>query len=390
MKDTSVKRRPAWVDFVFNLKNYEKRDFGLDLIKVVAMFFVLSVHFFLYNGYYSITIEKPDFIFPTMVRDLFFICVPLFLLVSGALSFHRPATLSKKYYVKITPIIVNSVVIGLLVMFLKIFVLNQTNDMTPFKWAQSIWNFSQPSYGWYVNMYISLFVLMPILDAAYNYFGTQKQKTYMMIAIVFLTCLPVSINRWRVDDTSIGFSPNYFSALLWPAAYYIVGKYLMEFKPKINKFLLSVLLVLCLFYQAVRVFYTGKGLRFYDQGTIYADNGDLITLITGALFFLLLYDIHVKNKVVRGIFASVASLSLSVYLLSWIGDQFFYKNIYLQLTNGFIDYPLAYLKIIPLHFFLSVCAAYIVGIVVKLLSKGIMHVIMSLHLPGKKIKTGKK
>ena len=43
-------------------KNYDyeklkKRDSSLDILRIIAVFTVLSVHFFLHNGFYSQTIE---------------------------------------------------------------------------------------------------------------------------------------------------------------------------------------------------------------------------------------------------------------------------------------------------------------------------------------------
>lgn len=374
--------RPKAIDFIFNLKNFEKRDFGLDLIKVVAMFFVPSVHFFLYNGYYSIKIQDADFIFPTMIRDLFFLCVPLFMLVTGALSHYHHSDLNKRHYVKATPVIINSLVIGVIVVVFKLMVKHPVETMTPYSVAQSLWSFTQPSYGWYVNMYLSLFVIMPILDAAYSNISTQKKRTYMIIALIVVTCLPMAVNRWKFEDTSIGMSASFFASVLWPVTYYIVGKYIMDYKLKVNKLLLSIILILCLLYQAVRVYFTGMGQNFYSQGTIYADNGDLITIITAVILFLMLYNIKCNNKVIRGVMASVASLSLSVYLLSWIGDQFIYKNIAATLTNGFIDYPLAYLVRIPLHFIACIVAAYAVGIPVKAISKFIMNLFLNHSIVG--------
>ncbi|MDD6225579.1 MAG: acyltransferase family protein, partial [bacterium] len=190
-------------EFFFNVRNIDKRDFGLDLVKVIAMFFVPSVHFFLYNGhyyYYSIgTGDTTGFILTTVVRDLFFICVPLFMLVSGALSYYHPADLSKRHYVKITPIIVNSLLIGLLVIWYKLAVSTNPADptLTPYRLLQSWWSGNLPSYGWYVNMYVSLFVLMPIIDIAYNSLDSQKKKTTMMIACIVLSVLPMSVNKFK-------------------------------------------------------------------------------------------------------------------------------------------------------------------------------------------------
>ena len=364
-------------EFFFNVRNIDKRDFGLDLVKVIAMFFVPSVHFFLYNGhyyYYSIgTGDTTGFILTTVVRDLFFICVPLFMLVSGALSYYHPADLSKRHYVKITPIIVNSLLIGLLVIWYKLAVSTNPADptLTPYRLLQSWWSGNLPSYGWYVNMYVSLFVLMPIIDIAYNSLDSQKKKTTMMIACIVLSVLPMSVNKFKFEDTGIGMMPSFFAATFFPVAYYVVGKYIREFSFKVNKLLLSLILVLCLFYQAFKVQITGAdgGKTFFSA--MYADNGDLITMVTAVCFFLIIYNINTQNRVIRSIFASISSVSLSFYLLSWFRDQWFYKNIS-TIVKGFGDYFIGYIRIVPLTIVLSLAGAYVVGVFIKLISKPIM------------------
>lgn len=388
-ESTAVKQKKekkfSFKEYVLNIRNVESRDFGLDVVKVIAMVFVLSVHFFLYNGHYYSYIIGPnqatDFILTTIVRDLFFICVPLFLLVSGALSYYHPADLSKKHFVKITPIIVNSLIIGAFVIIYKL--ANATPGvedpaLTPYRLLQGLWSATLPSYGWYVNMYVTLFVFMPIIDIAYNSLDTQKKKTCMMIVFIVITFLPKALNQIKIEDQSLGVMPSYFAALLWPATYYVIGKYIREFSFKINRVLIGMLMVLCLIYQAIKVYLGGQGKTFYSS--LYADNSDLITMITAVCFFLMVYNVNTKNKTVRSIFASLSSLTLSVYLISWFGDQIFHHKfgeIFSPTLTGFGDYFVAFLKVVPLNLVLSILAAYIVGVLIKLISRPLMKFMLT-------------
>ncbi len=388
----------SFKEYVLNIRNVESRDFGLDVVKVIAMVFVLSVHFFLYNGHYYNYIIGPDqatdFILTTIVRDLFFICVPLFLLVSGALSYYHPADLTKKHFVKITPIIVNSLIIGAFVIIYKL--VNATPNvydptLTPYRLLQGLWSATLPPYGWYVNMYVTLFVFMPVIDIAYNSLDTQKKKTCMMVVFIVITFVPKALNQIKIEDQSLGVMPSYFCAILWPATYYVIGKYIREFSFKINRVLLSMLLVLCLIYQAIKVYLGGQGKTFYSS--LYADNGDLITMITAVCFFLIVYNVNTQNKTVRSIFASLSSLTLSVYLLSWFGDQFFYHQfsaIFNPGINSFGDYFLPFIKIVPLNLVISILASYIVGVLIKLISRPLMKFMLTYKLSNLFNKTNNK
>ena len=58
-------------------KKLKKRDSSLDILRIIAVFTVLSVHFFLHNGFYSQTIEGTPMYVAVVMRTLFSVCVPL-------------------------------------------------------------------------------------------------------------------------------------------------------------------------------------------------------------------------------------------------------------------------------------------------------------------------
>ena len=60
-----------------------KRKFGIDLIRCIAIFFVVSVHFFINTKFYRSDTTSPYLIPLFIIRNLFFTCVPLFLLLTG-------------------------------------------------------------------------------------------------------------------------------------------------------------------------------------------------------------------------------------------------------------------------------------------------------------------
>ena len=72
------------------------RNSSLDIIRIFAAFMVLSVHFFLYNGFYSEPVNKPAMFVAVGMRTFFGICVPLFMILTGYLMCHK--TLSRDYY----------------------------------------------------------------------------------------------------------------------------------------------------------------------------------------------------------------------------------------------------------------------------------------------------
>ena len=75
-----------------------QRLFGPDAARCVACWCVLSVHFFLNNGFYSETVEGPRMLIMVLMRSSFMMCVPLFMVLTGYLM--RNKKLEKRYYTK--------------------------------------------------------------------------------------------------------------------------------------------------------------------------------------------------------------------------------------------------------------------------------------------------
>ena len=84
-------------------KPAQQRLPALDIIRIFALFCVVSIHFFLYSGFYEIPVSGVRMYVATVMRSFFRICVPLFLLLSGYLMGSKRPT--KSYYGKLPRII---------------------------------------------------------------------------------------------------------------------------------------------------------------------------------------------------------------------------------------------------------------------------------------------
>ena len=77
--------------------SFSQRICGLDLIRVVAIFFVISLHFFDWNTPYRSAIFSGMSLFiQGALNAIFLVAVPLFLMLTGYLNINKTPT--KKYY----------------------------------------------------------------------------------------------------------------------------------------------------------------------------------------------------------------------------------------------------------------------------------------------------
>lgn len=355
----------------------QERDAGIDLIKVCAMFFVISLHFFLHGGFYGFSMKETQVAVMSAVRMLNYECVPLFLLISGFLM--NKAKPTARHYIKITPIVINSFIIAGITIAFKILVLK---EQFPFYiWAESVYHLQQPSYGWYVNMFIPLYMMMPFINAAYQGLQTKKAKIGMLFVLIFAANLAVTVNRFkfiRHPDAmvSIGFTPNYFGNM-WPFAYYWTGMLIAEYRPRFKKS--TLLLTLTLFLIGTVILNSFTTTAGWNQG-IHFTNEDFPNIIIASTIFLLLYDIKIRNQIVCKVLKAVASLSMTVYLLSYIGDCIYVRKFIVG-ENSPAIFMQRYFKIIPLHFLLTVLASFPVYYLGQFISKLIMKPLFRLTTP---------
>lgn len=82
----------------------KNRNLNIDLVKCVAVFSVISVHFFANAGLYRNVIVGNNMYIAVVFRSLFMVCVPLFIITTGYLM--RKKELSKKYYFGIKRVLI--------------------------------------------------------------------------------------------------------------------------------------------------------------------------------------------------------------------------------------------------------------------------------------------
>ena len=80
-------------------ENGKSRMVAADVLRCVACYLVISIHFLMNSGFYSTTVYGKKMFLAVLIRCACTICVPLFLILSGYLMnkvFTEPLILYKK------------------------------------------------------------------------------------------------------------------------------------------------------------------------------------------------------------------------------------------------------------------------------------------------------
>lgn len=110
-------------------------------------------------------------ILATIMRNMFMICVPLFLLLTGYLMSNKKV--EKKYYKGIIKTLYVFILTSIICGFYKYQKGNYNNLIELFL---SIFDYTGAGYSWYIEMYIGLFLLIPFLNLIYNNLTSKNKK----------------------------------------------------------------------------------------------------------------------------------------------------------------------------------------------------------------------
>lgn len=338
-----------------------KRILGLDLVRFFAVLFVPAVHFFLNNNFYGNKINGTGYLISIFFLFLFYIGVPLFLLLTGYLK--RKKVLTKDYYKSIVRILISYLFISVICSIVRKFILNE--DIRILSTIINIFNFKACGYAWYIEMYIGLFLFIPFLNVLYNNLNTKKNKQYLILTLLVMCSLSPVINYIKIDGVYLDIIPDWWG-ILYPFIYYFIGCYIGEYKVKVDKKRLFGLGISILFFYAYAVYHYNFN-QFFSY-TFLWNHYSIFTISLAVIFFLLLYDVDIKNKVINKIVTSVSLLSLDIYLFSYLVDRFTY-----QYLNNYLKSPIQYLRymvpIILFVFIFSYVLSYIKSLLFKLIRK---------------------
>lgn len=313
MSQTPVAEKPRFV--------------GIDIVKIVACFLVVSVHFFLYSGFYSTPITPEFGHVQIYIRWICYCCVPLFMITTGYLMKNK--TLSKGFYKGALRVLILYIIISIICVIFNHYYNHRA--YTAWDFIRGLFMYTDAQYAWYVEYYFTIFLMIPFINMAWNGMDTHKKKLIMLITVFLLTSVSQSLYLGFDRDTQIRLIPGYFSRC-YPIAYYLIGAYIRDFPPKrtvSNKFYFLAVFVVSLTWLSTSTFQ--QSLKNTENNNIflswhYNDYGSWPVVVCSAMLFLLMFDITCKNKGVRAVLKTLGNATFAAYLISYIFDQKFYRD----------------------------------------------------------------
>lgn len=367
-----------------------KRDPRLDVIRLTALFFVCATHFYLHSGYTELTMEGPRMFIMTAAKSFFLICVPMFITLTGYLMCEKKLTV--RYFKGIIKVLCVYLFSSALYSVYSVVFLGK--EFYPGEFVRTVLKYKGTPYGWYIEMYIGLFLLIPFINMALDKLNSKKRGLALLLVLFIVIGLPSLANVFSFESKEVFLRPRLASRYVqilpdwwegfYPIFYYCLGWYLKKypFRPKLGIHI--SLLALSVLADGGFNFYKSYGGPFVSAAWNW--NSNPFMMVTTFLFFSLLLRIPVKPAGGKGAaFLKLLSDSvLGAYLVSVIFDERYYailKDAVPAARDRMVYAPL------------PVLATFLSSMAVSILMTLIIRALSALFaLIGKKIKreTSKK
>lgn len=295
----------------------KERDVSLDLIRALAGWLVVSVHFFLKICYYYEPLQGGWMLLMSVLRMACMTCVPLFLMLTGYLCCEKK--LSGRYYLGLARVgITYLLASGACILFRWLWL---GEPMSLKIAARMILDFSGTATGWYIEMYIGLFLLIPFLNMLWRGAESERNRRWLVLTLAALTALPGLTNQLH------HILPQWWDNL-YPLCYYFIGAYFYTYQPRPRWGRLLAGFAGASALGGVAVFWLYHGQLF--QSGVFTEWAGPTVMVASCCLFLLLRQVPCGSwpRWSQWIIGKGAELSLGIYLVGWCFDKVYHEAIW--------------------------------------------------------------
>ncbi len=296
-----------------------KRNIGLDLLRLSAMFMIVLLHVNYYGGLLNNNSFQSAFLSVYFLESFSIVAVNCFILISGFFLIKQEFRL-KKLIALIFEICFYTWICLILALIIK----------TPMDIKIFIKGFFTITFGthWFITCYIMLYILFPFINK-FIYSLTLKQKHTFAIITILIFCLWGFIPTISNNSTFRGYSILWLSVLYYWGAYlrlvFVEGEEKVLFF-KITKFsgYVYVFFSLLIFAFICILNFLGKGI------SLALSYSNLFVFLAAISLFIFMYGLNMKNNFVNKFITFFAPASFGVFLLSDNIFVIYYQKIFLN------------------------------------------------------------
>ena len=271
---------------------HKERNSSFELLRIFSMFFIVAHHYAFYG-----TFNRTNFVFSHVsalrvnLILLFFgkVAVDIFVMIgayflSGKIfNFKRPVNLA------ITTVIYSLSIFSLLMAFAPEYIWNKE------KWFQALLPFPSPTGYWFVDSYLFMLLMMPILNLCLKNFSLIKIKYIITLLFILWSLFPTFTTLFNYkldfDAGNFGYSSGTYFLLI-----YIIGGYLRKkgiiSEVSLSKEILKIIFLVSISVMYVIVFTRSTTLFSFTSIMAYLFNPVSLLLAISIFKCFLKFDFH--------------------------------------------------------------------------------------------------
>ena len=342
----------------------KKRDANFELLRVIAMFMIITLHYNLHsNSMLELGTPATNVqLFATLLESFAITGLNVYVLLSGyfmSRSNVRPSRLLSL----IAQVYFYTIVISLAMILVGTYVVHSGNSV--FKMGQYLFPISSEHY-WFVTAYIIMYVLAPIMNAAVNTLS-RKQLKWSILGLLVWFCFIKSIVPVMFVTDHYGYDFGWFICLYLIAAYIRKYDVVLFYNAKRSAFVFAFS-CLMIFAMTVAMHYinlkTGR-INYYATVPIHLNFFFTLTGSLGLFSFFRFWKI--KEGRVADAARFLGPLTFGVYLV----------HMHLEIKDRWVEWmehlmgevPTDSILLFSWHFVRSIVIVFLAGIFVDWIRK---------------------
>jgi len=286
------------------MQSTENKYEWADNIRAIATISVIFLHANAPMLYKYGNISTSNWMFGNISDSIVRYCVPLFLMLSGALLIPKQETLIEFVKKRYPKLLIPFFVWSLFYLLLNIYHLynNGTNN-----YSQHIWNFikSGSSYHlWYIYMLLGIYLFIPIIGKWL--INASQKEIGLFLSIWFITLF---FNFPFLKKYQIKIDLTNFTGYI---GYVVLGYFLIKFNIKKSYYFWLILFIIGLIITIEGTYvFTKRNNLFYKE--FYSYLAPNIAVLSVGMF-MIIKEIIIKNPLIKLIIKNVSLYSYGIYL----------------------------------------------------------------------------
>ena len=289
--------------------NSLKRNISIDLVKAVAIVFVVAIH----SCTFSFPVASKNWIISLFYRCLTGGAVPLFLMASGAVMLNpeKELSLKKLYFKNILRIVLAMLFWGFAYKLWHLYEMSAINPENILISLKELLYFNQEFHFYYMHMILIVYAFLPITKIIVN----NSEKTGLLYFIVLWFALAIvypTVWRYSPFNNFGGMTTMYGINLTYASiGYGVLGYYLLKYP--FSKIMSIILFAIGFALTFGLTYYKSAGSDVLYEHFL-AGNGVSVCLMACGLFSFF-QRVNIKNKICVKSVSYISKASFCVYLV---------------------------------------------------------------------------